>query len=130
MDDQDAQDFLGHDSSNNDLTLNGLSHGQLRLVHDFIGDYLAMNIGLPELAALTGLSHSHFTKQFKRATGLPPYQYVIRQRVERAKTLLCDKELNIAEVSQAVGFFDQSHFVRHFKARVGVTPSDYRESKN
>jgi AraC family transcriptional regulator len=130
MDDQDAQHFLGHDPSSSALTSRGLSHGQVRAVHDFIDDSLPTSISLNDLAALTGLSLSHFTKQFKRATGLPPYQYVIQQRVERAKVLLRDDTLNVAEVSQALGFFDQSHFVRHFKARVGVTPSDYREGKN
>jgi AraC family transcriptional regulator len=111
------------------LPARGLSNQQLHLVRDFINNYFAHEVGLGELAALTGMSPSYFTKQFKLSTGLPPYQYLIQQRVERAKELLSGSELNVAEVSQAVGFFDQSHLVRHFKYWVGVTPKDYRESK-
>ena len=111
------------------LSNRGLSQGQLRLVRDFINDYLGNEIKLEELAALTHLSPSHFTKQFKRSTGLPPHQYLIQQRIERAKELLSNAVLTIAEVSQVVGFFDQSHLVRHFKYWVGVTPRDYRDSR-
>jgi AraC family transcriptional regulator len=127
-----ALHLLRHYSSLNhtkDISERGLSQGQLRLVRDFINDYLGNEIRLEELAALTNSSPSHFTKQFKRSVGLPPHQYLIQQRIERAKELLSGKALNVAEVSQAVGFFDQSHLVRHFKYWVGVTPKDYRESK-
>lgn len=114
----------------NDIRARGLSKQQLHRVHEFISDFLAADVGLDELANLTGLSAASFAKQFKISTGLPPHQYLIRRRVERAKELLCSKELTIAEVSQAVGFFDQSHLIRHFKHWVGVTPKDYRESNN
>ena len=116
-------------SATKHLPNHGLSQGQLRLVRDFINDYLGNEIKLEELAALTHSSPSHFTKQFKRSTGLPPHQYLIQQRIERAKELLSNAVLTIAEVSQVVGFFDQSHLVRHFKYWVGVTPRDYRDSR-
>jgi AraC family transcriptional regulator len=114
----------------NEIHARGLSKKQLQLVHEFIGDFLAADVGLDELANLTGLSAASFAKQFKISTGLPPHQYLIRRRIERAKELLGSKVLTVAEVSQAVGFFDQSHLIRHFKHWVGVTPKDYRESKN
>ncbi len=116
-------------STTKHLPNHGLSLGQLRLVFNFINDYLGNEIRLEELAALTHSSPSHFTKQFKHATGLPPHQYLIQQRVERAKELLGSGDIRIAEVSQVVGFFDQSHLVRHFKYWVGVTPRDYRDSR-
>jgi AraC family transcriptional regulator len=116
-------------SSTKDVSERGLSQEQLRLVCEFINAYLDNEIRLEDLAALTDSSPSHFTKKFKISTGLPPYQYLIRQRVERAKELLSMAELSIAEVSQVVGFFDQSHLVRHFKTWVGVTPKDYRDSR-
>jgi AraC family transcriptional regulator len=114
----------------NDIHARGLSKQQLHRVHEFIGDFLAADVGLDELANLTGLSAASFAKQFKISTGLPPHQYLILRRVERAKELLRGKVLTVAEVSQAVGFFDQSHLIRHFKHWVGVTPKDYRESNN
>jgi AraC family transcriptional regulator len=114
----------------NEIQARGLSKQQLHCVHEFIGDFLAADVGLDELANLTGLSAASFAKQFKISTGLPPHQYLILRRVERAKELLRGKVLTVAEVSQAVGFFDQSHLIRHFKHWVGVTPKDYRESNN
>lgn len=115
--------------SSEDLPERGLSRAQLHLVIDFINTYLSNEIRLEELAKLTNSSPTYFSKQFKRATGLPPRQYLIQQRLEKAKALLRGSELTVAEVSQVVGFFDQSHLVRCFKVWVGVTPKDYRESK-
>ena len=106
----------------------GLSQRQLHLVCDYIGDHLPSEISLDDLAGLTGMSAAAFAKQFKRSTGLPPHQYLIQRRVERAKELLSSGNLGVAEVSQSVGFFDQSHLVRHFKSWVGVTPKAYRDS--
>jgi AraC family transcriptional regulator len=101
----------------------------VHLVQEFIEEYLATDVTLADLAALTGTSVAHFKKHFKDATGLPPHQYLIRQRVEKAKTLLSTPELTVAEVSHRVGFFDQSHFIRHFKSLFGVTPKEYRNEK-
>ena len=67
------------------------------------------------------------TRQFKAATGLPPHQYVILRRVERAKRLLqAGTDLSLAEVALGTGFCDQSQFSRHFKRLVGVTPGQFR----
>ena len=66
---------------------------------------------------------SDFTRLFKEATGLPPHQYVILRRVERAKQFLqAGTDLSLTEVALRAGFSDQSHFSRHFKRFVGVTP--------
>ena len=116
-------------SSTRNLSERGLFQAHLRLACDFIDDFLASDVQLSDLAALTGLSPAVFAKQFKRSTGLPPHRYLIQRRVERAKALLKDRRLSVAEVAQTVGFFDQSHLVRHFKGWVGVTPKDYRNSK-
>ena len=69
----------------------------------------------------------HFARQFKAATGLPPHQFVITRRVERAKELLqAGTDLSLAEVALRAGFSDQSQFSRHFKRLVGVTPGQFR----
>jgi len=79
------------------------------------------------MAAVVGLNPYHFAKQFKRATGLPPHQYVIARRVERAKQLLQgDGDLTLAQVAARTGFSDQSQFCLHFKRLVGVTPGQFR----
>ena len=79
------------------------------------------------MGAVARLSPYHFARQFKAATGLPPHQYVIARRVERAKQLLqAGTGLSLAEVAADAGFSDQSQLSRHFKRLVGVTPGQFR----
>ena len=79
------------------------------------------------MAAVARLSPYHFARQFKAATGLPPHQYVIARRVERAKQLLQGGgDFSLAEVAAHAGFSDQSQFSHHFKRIVGVTPGQFR----
>ncbi|MDB5312349.1 MAG: marA [Gemmataceae bacterium] len=88
---------------------------------------LPVSPSLGQLAAVARLSPYHFARQFKAATGLPPHQYVIARRVERAKQILQDGTgLSLAEVAAEAGFSDQSHFSHHFKRIVGVTPGQFR----
>ncbi len=108
--------------------LGGLSPTQLKLVVDYINDRLDQELSLEELAAIAQLSAYHFCRSFKRSTGFTPHQYVIRQRVERAKQLLKDGKLSIAEVAVACGFTHQSHLNRHFKRLTGVTPKKISKS--
>jgi AraC family transcriptional regulator len=105
----------------------GLSRAQLGAALDFLRGRLADPFSLDELAAATGLSPYHFARQFKRSTGLSPHQYLVRERVERAKLLLrAQRNKGLAAIAQEVGFADQSHFGRLFKRLVGVTPRRYR----
>ncbi len=101
---------------------NGLSPTKLRQVTDYIQAHLENDLGLDELAAIAQMSPHYFCQLFKRATGQTPHQFVIRCRVERARELLTQGNWAIAEVATMVGFVDQSHFHRHFKRLVGVTP--------
>ena len=79
------------------------------------------------MAAVAQLSPYHFARQFKAATGLPPHQYIIAHRVERAKELLqAGTDVSLAAVALHAGFSDQSQFTRHFKRLVGVTPGQFR----
>jgi AraC family transcriptional regulator len=101
---------------------NGLSKSTLKLVTNYINDHLTQELSLLELASLAQMSRHHFARLFKQSTGVSPHQYVIHQRVNRAKQLLLNGELSIAEVAYQVGFAHQSHLSRHFKRIVGVTP--------
>ncbi len=100
----------------------GLSPTQLKSVIDHIHAYLDRDLGLEELAAIAQLSPYHFCRSFKQSTGCTPHQYLIRQRVERAKLLLKDGKMRILEVAITCGFTHQSHLNRHFKRLTGVTP--------
>jgi AraC family transcriptional regulator len=88
---------------------------------------LAESISLDELARTAGLSPFHFARQFKAATGHPPHDYHIRMRVDRAQELLRTRgrEWSLAAIASECGFVDQSHFSRHFKRVVGVTPGEF-----
>jgi AraC family transcriptional regulator len=99
-----------------------LPRGRLRAVVEYIEGHLTDGLSLEQMAAIARLSTYHFAHQFKRATGLPPYQYVIMRRVERAQQLLREGDLSLADVAARAGFPDQSAFCRHFKHLLGVTP--------
>jgi AraC family transcriptional regulator len=104
-----------------------LPQGRLRAVVEYIEDHLDAGPTLGQLAAVARLSPYHFARQFRAATGLPPHQFVIARRVERAKQLLgAGTGLSLAEVAACAGFSDQSQFSHHFKRLVGVTPGQFR----
>jgi AraC family transcriptional regulator len=106
-----------------------LPRRKLHTVVEYIMENLGGSPTLEQMAAVAHLSPYHFARQFKAATGLPPYQYVIARRVERAQHLLRgDGELGLAEVAFRAGFSDQSHFSSHFKRIIGVTPGRFRIS--
>jgi AraC family transcriptional regulator len=105
-----------------------LPRERLRAVVEYIEGHLHASPTLEQMAAVTRLSAYHFARQFKAATGLPPHQYLIARRIERARQLLRDGDLSLAEVAVCTGFSDQSQFSHHFKRLVGVTPGQFRRS--
>jgi AraC family transcriptional regulator len=106
-----------------------MPRGRLRAVAEYIEEHLDAGPSLEQMAAVANLSPYHFARQFKAAAGLPPHQYVITRRVERAKQLLQGpRGLALAEVAARAGFSDQSVFCHHFKRQVGVTPGQFRAS--
>jgi len=106
-----------------------LPRARLRAVVEYIEEHLDAGPTLEQMAAVVRLSPNYFAWQFKRATGLPPHQYVIARRVERAKQLLqAGSDFSLAEIAAHAGFSDQSQFSHHFKRLVGVTPGQFRRA--
>jgi AraC family transcriptional regulator len=105
-----------------------LPRGRLRAVTEYVEEHLDSGPSLDQMAAVARLSAYHFARQFKRSTGLPPHQYVIMRRVERAKQLLRGGDFSLAEVAAHAGFSGQSVFCHHFKRLLGVTPRQFRMS--
>lgn len=105
-----------------------LPRAKLCAAIEFIEENLNSDLTLERIATATHLSTYHFARQFKAAIGLPPHQYVIMRRVERARELLYTGDPSLAEVAARVGFSDQSQFSHHFKRIVGVTPGQFRKS--
>ena len=106
-----------------------LPRRKLHMVIEYIMENLEGSPTQEQMAAVAHLSPYHFARQFKAATGLPPHQYVIARRIERAQHLLQrDDEVGLAEVALRVGFSHQSKFSFHFKRILGVTPGRFRIS--
>jgi AraC family transcriptional regulator len=104
-----------------------LSRQKLNLVIDYINDNLDRDLRLAAIANLLDLSQYHFCRLFKRSTGIAFHQYVLRQRVNKAKQLLKTTQLSIAEIAHRVGFSDQSQLTVQFRKVTGVTPGKYRD---
>lgn len=94
---------------------------------DYIQANLHASLTLAEIARAAGLSLYHFARVFKRATGVPPHQFVLECRLERAKQMLTSSDLPIAQVAYAAGFASQSHLTALFQQLVGKTPRAYRQ---
>ena len=103
-----------------------LTRRKLTTIVDYIMADLHRSPTLEQMAALVSLSPYHFARQFKAATGLPPHQFLITRRVERAQQILRGRgNLSLAEVAIGVGFSDQSQLCFHFKRIVGFTQGDF-----
>jgi transcriptional regulator GlxA family with amidase domain len=110
-------------------THGGLSPRALRRVQEYVEAHFSENTDLTTLASVAGLSKPHFAREFRRSTGITPHHYLTQKRVERARDLLAQTSLSLAEISYSVGFADQSHFTRQFHHWLGVTPGQFRWSQ-
>lgn len=106
----------------------GMTPHSLRRVAKYIQDNLAEDMRLNELADVAGLSQHRFAHNFKHTTGLAPHQYVIRERIERAKQLLRETDMTVTAIAYAVGCGSPSRFTLLFRRATGLTPSAYRIS--
>jgi AraC family transcriptional regulator len=105
-----------------------LTGGPLSKAIDFMQANLERSIDLPAIAGATGLSPSHFARQFRVTVGKAPHQYLMQLRIERAKRLMRETAISVAEVAFACGFANQEHMTRLFKQHCGTTPAAYRKA--
>ena len=98
----------------------------LNAARAFIEAHFAEPVTLAQLAELSALSVSRFATVFRQQYGSSPYRYLCGLRIQRAQTLLLEGVPG-SVVATEVGFFDQSHFGRHFKRCCGMTPSMFIE---
>ena len=97
---------------------------RLRTVREYIDAHLDTDLSLAELARVAGFSVSHFKPLFKRAVGVPVHRYVVEQRVERARRLILQGSLSMADVALEAGFTHQSHMARWIRRVLGITPAE------
>jgi len=104
----------------------GIPRYKLRRVIDYIRENLGADLKIAGIAHLVNMSASHFTRQFKLATGLAPHQYIMQKRIEAAKKLLSETEIPIAQIALEIGFESQSRFTTLFRQFTETTPRAYR----
>jgi len=104
----------------------GIPRYKLRRVIDYIRDNLGADLKIAKIAQHANISPSHFTRQFKLATGLAPHQYIMQKRIEAATKLLSETEIPIAQIALEIGFQSQSRFTTLFRQLTGTTPRAYR----
>jgi len=115
------------DSTDRSARRRRLVRPSLTAVLEYIEQNLDGRLTLPKLAEVARLSVFAFVRSFKVSTGVPPHRYILRRRVERAKVLLADAALNIADVALRCGFGDQSAFTTTFRRLTLQTPRSYRD---
>jgi AraC family transcriptional regulator len=104
----------------------GLAPWQKRRVTELLAEHLDGSVRLTTLAEECGLSVSHFARSFRRTFGKSAHQYLILQRVEKARALLSTSMCALSEAALQAGFSDQAAFSRTFKAVVGTSPGQWR----
>lgn len=107
----------------------GLPARALRRVKEYIEANLEKTLDVAMLADAAGYSTFHFARAFKESEGMTPHNYLIARRIERARALLAKTDQPVSEIARASGFSDQSHLARHFRQRLGMSPSMARRLK-
>ena len=110
-------------------TRGGLAPWQLRRATEFIDSNLSEDPTIADLAKECGLSSTHFARAFKQTTHMTPHRWVTRRRLERAKELISEGSIELAQIAQACGFADQSHFTRIFSGGEGTSPGRWRRQR-
>jgi AraC family transcriptional regulator len=97
-------------------------------VVEYIQGHLDEDLSLSKIANELVMSQYYFCHLFKRSTGVSPHQYLIKQRVEKAKHLLKKTEQKVTSVALECGFANQSHFAKCFHQCTGLNPKEFRKS--
>src|SRR5580658_7925043 len=107
----------------------GLGAARLRGIRELVHAKIEDELSLDEMAQSVGLSTAHFARMFRKSTGQTPHQFVLRQRLERAKALLRAPDARVLDVAVACGFKTQQHFAQVFRDLWGVSPTEYRQDR-
>src|ERR1700736_4909682 len=105
----------------------GLGSARLRRIKELVHAKMEFDLSLDEMAQAVGLSTAHFARMFRKSTGETPHQFVLRQRLERAKAMLRAPDARVLHVAVACGFKTQQHFAQVFRDVCGISPTGYRQ---
>jgi AraC family transcriptional regulator len=115
-------------SKDRSITRGRLAPWQIRRVTEYFAAHLADDVQLQTVSGLVKLSRSYFSRAFKISTGLAPHQWLLQARVAKAKQLLLETGLPLAQIAVAIGFADQAHFTRTFGRVVGQSPRAWQRT--
>jgi len=103
-----------------------LTPWQERKAKAMLAGSLCTRLFIADVARQCAMSRSHFSRAFKKTTGMSPQEWALDVRIRRAQECLKADHLPLAQISQECGFADQSHFSRMFSKLVGVTPKRWQ----
>ena len=109
------------------ISRGGLGSARLRRIRELVDAKIEDELNLDEMAQSVGLSTAHFARMFRQSTGETPHQFVLRQRLERAKAMLRVPDARVLDVAVACGFKTQQHFAQVFRGVYGISPTGYRQ---
>lgn len=101
----------------------------IRQVLKYISDNLTNDVKMEDLAKMACISKDHFTRQFKSVTGMPPSEFIIRKRIEKAQLFLLTTDFPLSQIIEMTGFKATAYFCRLFKQHTGFTPLEYRKKR-
>jgi AraC family transcriptional regulator len=107
----------------------GLGSARLRRIKELVHAKMEDDLSLDDMAQSVGLSTAHFARMFRKSMGETPHQFVLRQRLERAKAMLRAPDARVLDVAVACGFKTQQHFAQAFRDICGVSPTEYRQDR-
>jgi AraC-like DNA-binding protein len=112
-----------------DRPIHGLAPWQARKVVDHVLANLEAPIRVEDLASVTRLSTSHFSRAFKLSFQLSPHAYIMALRLARARAMMLGGDEQMSQIAAACGFADQAHFCRAFRRKVGCAPGHWRRER-
>jgi AraC family transcriptional regulator len=119
----------GQDSAPSTAAIRGgLTGWQMRGVISYIEEHLDEQTSLLTLARIARLSQYHFCHAFRQSLGVPPHQFLVQRRIERAKDLLADRKNSVTSVGLMIGYYQTSSFTVAFRKITGQNPSEFRRN--
>ena len=107
-------------------TINEARDPQIAAAQHYLSKHLDEDLSTVKLAKEFHLSVSQFNRKFRESTGQSPHEYLVTLRINRAKTLLRDSSMSIAEIAESVGYAYDTSFAAVFRSKVGMSPRQYR----
>ena len=99
----------------------------MQQITDYINNHYKEPLTLKQISDAVFISEAYLSHLFKRDAGLSPMQYMMQRRIGEAQSLLVETSLQIADISDELGFSSDAHFSKMFKKYVGITPKEYRQ---